>query len=34
MFINVVPPPGIEGLVQQLIQAINCLSFGECIVIQ
>lgn len=34
MFLNVMPGPGLGGFIDQLLQMINCLSFGECIVIQ
>lgn len=33
MFPNVVPEPGLGGIIDQLLQFINCLSFGNCFVI-
>lgn len=34
MFIDVMPEPGLGGLIQRLMQMFSCLSSGECMVIQ
>ncbi|BAF54735.1 hypothetical protein cgR_1741 [Corynebacterium glutamicum R] len=34
MLINVMPEPGLGGLIERFMQWISCMSFGECMVIQ